>query len=84
VELILISSIPNQGIALVDKTEAFDRLMISPQKRGRHVIMKTCDRDGELTTRIISKADGLIYKEARKVPTHTCGCIDSVVRRRGS
>jgi ribosomal protein RSM22 (predicted rRNA methylase) len=56
-----------QGNLLVDKNEAFDRLLISPQKRGRHVIMKACGQDGEITTRIIAKSDGAIYKEARKV-----------------
>lgn len=55
-----------KGNLLVDKNEAFDRLLISPQKRGRHVIMKTCGQDGEITTRIIAKSDGAIYKEARK------------------
>jgi ribosomal protein RSM22 (predicted rRNA methylase) len=56
-----------QGNLLVDKDEAFDRLVMTPQKRGGHVIMRTCDQSGALSTRIVAKSDGpVVYKEARK------------------
>lgn len=52
---------------MVDKQEAFDRILITPQKRGKHVIMKTCAQEGQLETRVLAKSDGPAYKEARKV-----------------
>ncbi len=59
-----------KGNLLTNKDDAlYDRVMISPQKRGGHVIMRTCTGQdtARLTTRVVSKSDGRdLYKEARK------------------
>jgi ribosomal protein RSM22 (predicted rRNA methylase) len=52
---------------MLTSAAGFGRVVQQPKKRGKHVVMRTCDGDGELQERVIAKSQGKDwYRSARK------------------